>query len=65
MDRARVIPVLMTIETVLLILLVLVLAGGFHDWGRGPFYGAGWYGGGWLGLMVLMVALFVITYRPR
>jgi hypothetical protein len=55
----------MSEQLILLILLVLVLAGGFHDWGRGPFYGAGWYGGGWLGLLVLMVALFVLTYRPR
>ena len=53
----------MSAQLILLILLVLVLAGGFHDWGRGLFYGAGWYGGGWLGLMVLALALFVMTYR--
>ena len=34
--------------TILLILLIIALFGGLRDWGRGPFYGTGYYGGGGL-----------------
>jgi hypothetical protein len=34
----------MTLGTLLVIVLVIALLGGFRDWGRGPFYGAGYFG---------------------
>lgn len=30
--------------TILLVVLIIALLGGFRDWGRGPFYGTGYYG---------------------
>jgi len=54
----------MTLGTILLIILVIALLGGFRDWGgRGPFYGTGYYGGGGLGLVLLVVILLVATGR--
>jgi Protein of unknown function (DUF3309) len=53
----------MTLGTILLIILVIALLGGFRDWGRGPFYGTGYYGGGGLGLVLLIVLLLVATGR--
>lgn len=38
----------MSIGTLLLIILVITLLGGFSGWGGGPFYGMGYYGGGGL-----------------
>jgi hypothetical protein len=49
--------------TILLILLILALLGGLRDWGRGPFYGTGYYGGGGLGLLLLVVVLLVAAGR--
>jgi len=39
----------MSLGTILLIILVIVLLGGFSGFGGGPFYGTGYYGGGGLG----------------
>lgn len=39
----------MSIGTILLIILVIALLGGFSGIGGGPFYGTGYYGGGGLG----------------
>jgi hypothetical protein len=51
----------MSIGTILLIILVIALFGGFTGIGGGPFYGTGYYGGGGLGLLVLvLVALLVL-----
>ena len=36
----------MSIGTILLIILVIALLGGFSGLGGGPFYGTGYYGGG-------------------
>ena len=49
--------------TILLIILVIALLGGFRDWGRGPFYGTGYYGGGGLGLLLIVVLLLVVADR--
>ena len=40
----------MSIGTIILIILVIALLGGFSGIGGGPFYGTGYYGGGGLGL---------------
>jgi len=34
-----------------------------RDWGRGPFYGTGYYGGGGLGLLLLLVVVLLATGR--
>ena len=36
----------MSLGTILLIVLVIALLGGFSGIGGGPFYGTGYYGGG-------------------
>ena len=36
----------MSVGTIILIILVIVLLGGFSGFGGGPFYGTGYYGGG-------------------
>ena len=53
----------MTLGTLLLIILVIALLGGFRDWGRGLFYGTGYYGGGGLGLLLVIVLLLVVADR--
>ena len=47
--------------TILLIILIIALLGGFRDWGRGPFYGTGYYGGGGLGLLLVIVLIQVLA----
>ena len=37
----------MSLGTILLIILVIILLGGFSGLGGGPFYGTGYYGGRW------------------
>lgn len=41
----------------ILVVLMIVLAVGFHR--------HGWYGGGWLGLVVVLVAVLYMTHRIR
>lgn len=53
----------MSVGTVLLIILVLILLGGFRDWGSGPFYGTSYYGGS--GLALIIVVLFVLVILGR
>ncbi|MGB7041083.1 MAG: DUF3309 family protein [Xanthobacteraceae bacterium] len=43
----------MSIGTILLIILVIILLGGFSGFGGGPFYGTGYYGGGVSGMAFL------------
>jgi hypothetical protein len=50
----------MSIGTILLIILVIVLLGGFSGFGGGPFYGTGYYGGGGLGLILVVVLVLVL-----
>src|SRR6266851_9265038 len=45
----------MSIGTIILIILIIALLGGFSGVGGGPFYGTGYYGGGGLGLIIVPV----------
>jgi Protein of unknown function (DUF3309)/Transglycosylase associated protein len=53
----------MSIGTILLIISVIVLLGGFSGFGGGPFYGTGYYGGGGLGLVLVIVLALVLLGR--
>jgi hypothetical protein len=53
----------MSLGTILLIILVLALLGGFSGIGGGPFYGTGYYGGGGLGLVLVIVLILVLMGR--
>jgi hypothetical protein len=50
----------MSIGTLLLIILVIALLGGFTGIGGGPFYGTGYYGGGGLGTVLIIVLILVL-----
>jgi Protein of unknown function (DUF3309) len=50
----------MSLGTILLIILVTALLGGFSGLGGGPFYGTGYYGGGGLGLILIVVLILVL-----
>lgn len=50
----------MSIGTVLLIILIIALLGGFSGIGGGRFYGTGYYGGGGLGLVLIIVLILVL-----
>jgi hypothetical protein len=50
----------MTLGTILLIILVIVLLGGFSGLRGGRFYGTGYYGGGGLGLVLVIVLVLVL-----
>jgi hypothetical protein len=52
-----------SLGTILLIVLVIALLGGFSGLGGGPFYGTGYYGGGGLGLILLVVLVLVLLGR--
>jgi hypothetical protein len=53
----------MSLGTILLILLVIALLGGFSGIGGGRFYGTGYYGGGGLGLVLIIVLVLVVLGR--
>jgi hypothetical protein len=53
----------MSIGTILLIILVIALLGGFSGVGGGPFYGGGPYLGGVLGLVLVIVLILVVLGR--
>lgn len=53
----------MNIGVLLLIVLIIILAGGFHDWGPGPFYGSGHYGGIGLGTVLIVVLVLILLGR--
>jgi hypothetical protein len=50
----------MSIGTILLIVLVIALLGGFSGVGGGNFYGTGYYGGGGLGLVLIVILILVL-----
>ena len=50
----------MSLGTIILIIMVIALLGGFSGLGGGPFYGTGYYGGGGLGLILLVVLILVL-----
>jgi hypothetical protein len=51
----------MSLGTILLIVLIIALLGGFSGLGGGPFYGTGYYGGGGLGLVLVIVLVLVLV----
>jgi hypothetical protein len=53
----------MSIGTIILIILVIALLGGFSGIGGGPFYGTGYYGGGGLGLVVVILLILLLMGR--
>ena len=53
----------MSLGTILLVLLVIALLGGFSGLGGGRFYGTGYYGGGGLGLVLVIVVILVLMGR--
>jgi Protein of unknown function (DUF3309) len=50
----------MSVGTIILIILVIALLGGFTGIGGGPFYGTGYYGGGGLGTVLIIVLILVL-----
>jgi cobalt-zinc-cadmium resistance protein CzcA len=52
----------MSIGTIILIILVIALLGGFSGIGGGPFYGTGYYGGGGLGLVIVVLLILLLLY---
>jgi len=53
----------MSIGTIILIILIIALLGGFSGVGGGPFYGTGYYGGGGLGLVIVILLILVLLGR--
>jgi hypothetical protein len=53
----------MSIGTIILIILVIALLGGFSGIGGGPFYGTGYYGGGGLGLVIVILLILLLMGR--
>jgi Protein of unknown function (DUF3309) len=50
----------MSLGTILLIILIVILAGGFSGLGGGPFYGTGHLGGGVLGAVLVVILILVL-----
>jgi hypothetical protein len=50
----------MSLGTILLIILIIALLGGFSGLGGGPFYGTGYYGGGAIGTILIVVLILVL-----
>lgn len=53
----------MNLGTILVIVLIIALLGGFSGIGGGPFYGTGNLGGGGLGLILVIVILLIVFGR--
>lgn len=53
----------MSLGTILLVILIIALLGGFSGIGGGRFYGTGYYGGGGLGLILVIVLILVLLGR--
>jgi hypothetical protein len=53
----------MSLGTILVIILIIALLGGFSGIGGGPFYGTGYYGGGGIGLILVIVLVLVLLGR--
>ena len=50
----------MSLGTIVLIILIIALLGGFSGIGGGPFYGTGYYGGGGLGLVIVVLLILLL-----
>src|ERR1700730_10799817 len=55
--------VFVSIGTIILIILVIALLGGFSGIGGGPFYGIGYYGGGGVGVGIVILLILVLLGR--
>jgi hypothetical protein len=53
----------MSLGTIILIILIIALLGGFSGIGGGPFYGTGYYGGGGLGLIIVILLILILLGR--
>lgn len=53
----------MSLGTIILVILVILLLGGFSGVGGGPFYGTGHYGGIGLGTIVVILLILVLMGR--
>ena len=53
----------MSLWTIVLIILVIALLGGFSGIGGGPFYGTGYYVGGGLGLISVVLVILLLLGR--
>ena len=53
----------MGLGTIILIILVIALLGGFSGLGGGPFYGTGYYGGGGLGIVIVILLILLLLGR--
>jgi hypothetical protein len=53
----------MSIGTILLVILVIILLGGFSGLRGGRFYGTGYYGRGGLGLVIVILLILVLLGR--
>jgi hypothetical protein len=53
----------MSLGTILLIIRIIALLGGFSGIGGGPFYGTGYYGGGGLGLVIVILLILLLMGR--
>jgi hypothetical protein len=53
----------MSVGTILLIILIIALLGGFTGIGGGRFYGRGPYLGGGIGLLLVIVLILVLLGR--
>ena len=54
---------IMSVGTIILIILIIALLGGFSGIGGGPFYGTGYWGGGGLGLVIVILLILVLMGR--
>lgn len=62
-SRLNSLETFMSLGTILLIVLIIILLGGFSGLGGGPFYGTGYYGGGGLGVILVIVLILVLLGR--
>ena len=53
----------MSIATILIIVLIIALLGGFTNVGGGNFYGTGYWGGGGLGLVLIVLLILILLGR--
>jgi hypothetical protein len=53
----------MSLGTILIVILIIALLGGFSGIGGGRFYGTGYYGGGGIGLLLVIVLVLVLLGR--
>ena len=60
LERKGLEEIRMSIGTIILIILVIALLGGFSGIGGGPFYGTGYYGGGGLGLVIVILLILLL-----